>query len=57
MHSLEILHLSVLSDAGGTRTSASVKENGPSRILEKSVGISTPPASKDMKHKVTSVAR
>ncbi|WOH05827.1 hypothetical protein DCAR_0625248 [Daucus carota subsp. sativus] len=43
-------------DAGGTRTSASVKENGPSRILEKSVGISTPPASKDMKHKVTSVA-
>lgn len=42
-------------DAGGTRNSAPGKENGPSRVPEGSAGISTPPTSKDLKHKVTSV--
>ncbi|XP_074357570.1 GBF-interacting protein 1 isoform X2 [Apium graveolens] len=42
-------------DAGGTRSSAPVKENGPSRVPEGSVGMSTTPTSKGLKHKITSV--
>lgn len=42
-------------DAGGTRNSAPGKENGPSRVPAGGVGISTPPTSKDLTHKVTSV--
>lgn len=53
-------HIFVLSDAGGggSRSSASGKENGMIQVPEDSVGISTlPTTSHDIKNKGTSVAR
>lgn len=57
---LMLSHIFVLSDAGGggSRSSASGKENGMIQVPEDSVGISTlPTTSHDIKNKGTSVAR